>query len=128
MIIGRSVRNLVLSGKYELVWSYILDVENYYNPYEQRRNTIKDWRSIAKIDIAETPDILFLAEQIKDKGVKTKDALHIACAIQAKCDYFITTDKKLLNKSIDGILIVDPIEFIKEREDDNNDDRYGFKK
>lgn len=47
------------------------------------------------------------------KGIKSKDALHLACAIEAECNYFITTDGKILNKSIDNIIIVDPINFVR---------------
>jgi predicted nucleic acid-binding protein len=49
--------------------------------------------------------------------LKPKDALHIACAIAADADYFLTTDKKILNKPIDGIAVVNPIDFIREQED-----------
>ncbi|MCD4693261.1 MAG: hypothetical protein K8R79_10125 [Calditrichales bacterium] len=30
------------------------------------------------------------------KGLKSKDALHVSCAIEADCEYFITTDDKLI--------------------------------
>jgi len=42
--------------------------------------------------------------------------LHIACAIIANCEYYLTTDDKILNKSskIADIKITDPIGFIKE--------------
>ena len=50
-------------------------------------------------------------------GLKPKDALHIACAIKSDCEYFITTDKKLLNKTVEGMKIVNPIDFIDETED-----------
>jgi len=49
-------------------------------------------------------------------GIKAKDALHIACAVHSGCNYFITTDKKLLTKNIDGIRIINPIDFIRETE------------
>ena len=29
-------------------------------------------------------------------GIKAKDACHVACAISASCDYFLTTDDRLL--------------------------------
>ena len=48
---------------------------------------------------------------------KIKDSIHIACAIEAECKYFVTTDDKLLNKIIDNIIIVDPITFIKQLEE-----------
>ncbi|GHV22705.1 hypothetical protein FACS189494_09900 [Spirochaetia bacterium] len=37
--------------------------------------------------------------------LKRKDALHIACAIEAGCDYFLTTDGKILNKHISEIVV-----------------------
>jgi len=47
------------------------------------------------------------------KNIKPKDSLHLACAIEAKSDYFITTDNKILNKTIEDIIIIDPINFIR---------------
>ncbi len=44
-------------------------------------------------------------------------ALLIACAIKSNCDYFITTDIKLLKKDITNIKIIDPINFIREMEE-----------
>lgn len=51
-----------------------------------------------------------------NKGIKAKDALHIACAIKSECDYFITTDMRLLNKNIEKINIINPIDFVRETE------------
>jgi predicted nucleic acid-binding protein len=46
-------------------------------------------------------------------GIKKKDAVHIACALAADADYFITTDKKVLNKNIADIIIINPIDFLR---------------
>jgi len=43
---------------------------------------------------------------------KIIDALHISAAIFLHCDYIITTDRKMLNKEIPDILIVNPIDFL----------------
>jgi predicted nucleic acid-binding protein len=43
-----------------------------------------------------------------------KDALHIAAAIHSQCGYFITTDRKILNKKIDGITVMSPLAFLEE--------------
>jgi len=50
-------------------------------------------------------------------GIKPKDALHIACAIKSGCEYFITTDNRLTNKTIPNIKIINPIDFVRETED-----------
>jgi predicted nucleic acid-binding protein len=45
-------------------------------------------------------------------GIKTKDALHIACAILANSDAFITTDDKILRRyKKSDIKICKPITF-----------------
>jgi predicted nucleic acid-binding protein len=116
------IQKNILTGNYRLVWSYILDFENSQNPFEQRKETIRNWREVASVDISENDQIVKLAEKISKTGIKPKDALHLACAIHAECEYFITTDAKILNKKVDGIKLIDPIEFIKLQEDDGDDD------
>jgi len=53
---------------------------------------------------------------VKEVGIKNIDSLHIACAIQAGADYFLTTDDGILKKAalVQGVRITDPIGFIKE--------------
>ncbi len=108
----------IKEGVYSLVWSYILDYENSRNPYEEKRQAISPWKSIASECIAEESEaILVFAESLSKKGIKTYDALHISCAVFAGCDYYLTTDKKLLNTSIPEIKIVNPIMFVNEMEE-----------
>jgi predicted nucleic acid-binding protein len=107
----------ILIGRHELVWSYILEFENRQNPYTNRRSAIYDWKSIANIHCVETEDIILFAEGLFSSGIKVKDALHISCAIHSNADYFITTDKKLLNTAIPEMKIINPIMFINEREE-----------
>lgn len=111
------VQAKIKEGVYELVWSYILDYENKKNPYEEKRLAIAPWKLIASFCISEeTEEILLFAESLASKGIKTYDALHISCAVAARCEYYLTTDKKLLNTSIPEIKIVSPIVFVNEME------------
>jgi predicted nucleic acid-binding protein len=107
------VQQAILLNKFELVWSYILDYENTANPYFNRKHAIAKWRKVAKIDVDASDSVLKCGKEIMQKGIKKKDALHLACAIEAKCDYFLTTDKKLLRTTFDEIIVVNPIDFIK---------------
>ncbi len=50
-------------------------------------------------------------------GLKPGDALHVACAATAGADYFVTTDKRILNKTIDGVKLSNPVELIRILED-----------
>ncbi len=44
-------------------------------------------------------------------GIKAKDALHVASAIEGKAEYFVTTDDKLIKKIADTpeIIEINPI-------------------
>ena len=107
------IQEEIIQKKYELAWSYIMDYEVFFNPFFDRKNQIMKWKNIAVVDINESEKIIAVANEIMQKNIKPKDSLHIACAIEAECNYFITTDNKILSKSIDKILIIDPIDFIK---------------
>ena len=108
------IQGAILSGKYELVWSYILEFENNQNPYQERRNAIYDWKEYACVFCIENDSIIKFAETLFDKGIKVKDALHIACAVDANADFFITTDKKLINTVIPEIRVINPLIVIDE--------------
>lgn len=101
-------------GKLDLIWSYILEYENLANPYEFRQIVIEKWKHKAKVQIGENKHIVKLAKELTKYTLKAKDALHLACAIEAESEYFITTDDKILNKNskINGIEIVSPIDML----------------
>jgi len=108
------IQTLIDKRELELVWSYILDYENMANPYEFRQLVIQKWKKKATVNIRENENVLSYAEQLVKKDLKAKDALHIACAIEAGCTYFITTDDKILNKNsfIKSIEIINPIDML----------------
>ena len=47
-----------------------------------------------------------------NSGIKAKDALHVACAIEAGCRYLLSTDDRLLKYKHESILLLNPIDFI----------------
>ena len=110
------IQEEVRAGRLKLIWSYILDYENSKNPHEYRKLQIKVWGKYAVIDIKENDEVIEKANSLNLKGFKKLDSLHIACAVIMKCDFFITTDDKILNlsKTLEEIKITDPIGFIKE--------------
>lgn len=111
------IQKKIKEGVYLLVWSYILDYENSRNPYDEKRRAISPWKSIASEYISgQSEKLLLFAESLNQKGIKTYDALHIACAVSAGCNYYITTDKKLLNTPLVEIKVVNPITFVNEME------------
>ena len=110
------IQEEIRSGAYKLIWSYILDYENSRNPFRERKEQIAKWRLYAIEDIAESNEMLGSAEMIRECGIKKLDSLHLACAIHAGAEYFLTTDDGILKKAADiqHIRVADPIGFIKE--------------
>jgi predicted nucleic acid-binding protein len=103
-----------------LAISYISRYENGDSPYSRNKITIEKFfeNAIIFIDIDKANIIEWKATEIMKCGIKSKDALHLACAIEAACDYFITTDDGILKKCKTGeIKVCSPVEFINIWED-----------
>ena len=81
------------------------------------KESIIKWKNIAKFKVIENEEIIQFAENLNKKGIKPKDALHIACAVNSKCEYFLTTDRLLLNKVVPEIRIINPMQFVMEEEE-----------
>jgi len=107
------IQELILSGELMLVWSFVLDYENNDNPFYERKNSISKWKKLSIIDCNLCDKIVNKAKDLLNVGFRQKDASHIACAIYAGADYFITTDKKILNKYVKGICLINPIDFVR---------------
>lgn len=111
------IQKEIKDGLHDLVWSYVLDYEASKNPFIDRKDAILPWRSIAsEIIREESTDIVDTAESLEKQGIKPFDALHIACAKASGCDYFITTDKRLLRVSLPQLQIVNPMQFVVEED------------
>lgn len=109
------IQQQIIDGHLKLAWSYVLDYENAFNPFDDRKNTIDKWRLIAELLILESGNIIENAKEMVTYGIKNKDALHIACAVEAECNYFLTTDDGILNKisSYKEVKIMNPVNFVK---------------
>lgn len=108
------IQNRILNKEIILVWSYILDYENQKNPFQDRKEAISIWKEIANEDVNDLLEDIKISHELTNQGIKPLDALHIGCAIRSKCDYFITTDDRILKKNIKNlaIKIINPVEFI----------------
>ena len=115
------IQEQIRQGKYDLVWSYMSDFENNNNPNIENKKSIQLWENIAKFKCKSIEKILIRGKNIEQKSIRSNDALHIACAVESQCEYLITTDASLLNKKIEGINVINPIDFIRmmEGKDEN---------
>ena len=113
------IQDRVRSGRINLVWSYIWDYENSLNPHKERSEEISEWRNIAKMNEVSNEFLLSRMREYEKNGFKAADALHLSCAVEAKCEYFITVDKGILNKNklIQDVCIINHIAFIEEQDE-----------
>ena len=106
-----NIQSLILDNKIELVWSFILEYENDQNPFVERRKRIEEWQDYAIVDCDLTNEISLKSNELMKLDLREKDSFHVACAIISNADYFITTDVKILNKGINEIKIINPVDF-----------------
>lgn len=60
------------------------------------------------------------AEQLEQQGIKSIDALHVACVEAAQSDYFITYDRRLINRCQTlSLIVINPNDFIFEVANEN---------
>lgn len=114
-----SIQQEIRMGNIKLVWSYMIDLENSANPYEERRDAISKWRSLATKDIEASPEILATAERMNHLGFGKKDSIHLACAIATGCDRFLTTDDGVLKRRllVNEIAILNPLDYVTTHDD-----------
>ena len=109
------IQDKIKNRDISLIWSYILNIENDQNPHDERKLAIHKWQNLSSIYITETSNILANANQLLTFGIKSKDALHVASAIEGDANYFLTTDDRLLlgiakSNMIEGL---NPVDYIK---------------
>lgn len=109
------VQQAIRDGVFQMAWSAVLDLENRANPDPDRREAIAEWRPLAAIDVDMSHTVETDAERILSFGIKPMDALHLASALNARADWFLTTDKGILRKAkyCPGIMIADPVDFVR---------------
>lgn len=116
-----AVQLLMATGVVQYVWSKALDYEISFNPFKKRRDAINWWKTGAVEYVEINEELISRGEQIETMGIKPKDALHLASAEKANCDFFLTTDKGILKKvrELGGMRILNPVQFISEEYDEN---------
>ncbi|MEH2013807.1 type II toxin-antitoxin system VapC family toxin [Nostoc sp.] len=104
----------------ELVTSSVLEYENSRNPFPVNQQSMEQYLQIATLRVLLDENIRVRAKQLEQQGIKAIDALHVACAEASQSDYFITCDKRLINRC-QGLTLkaINPTDFILDMEDDN---------
>jgi predicted nucleic acid-binding protein len=106
------------SGQAALVSSDALEFEMERNPYPVRKAHSLDILARSQSIIRLTAEIESLSWTFTQTGLKPLDALHLACAVEAKIDYFCTCDDRFLRRAraiqTGTSKVVSPLELIGE--------------
>ena len=114
------ILNLIESRQIESVNSSVLIYETKKNPFPIKRQAIELYLKKATLKQTVSETIRQRAKQLETEGIKPIDALHVASFEASNSDYFITCDKRLLNRC-QGLAIpaINPIDFIEELDNEN---------
>jgi predicted nucleic acid-binding protein len=103
------------SGVLTLTASGVHDVEDARNPHPDRRAFVAHVLALATY-LPSGPDVLRLAHDYRQAGMAPLDALHLAAAVQARVEYFCTTDDALLRRGRQAgtrsTTVVSPLELV----------------
>ena len=108
------IQKLIAENDVNMVSSVFLEYENDANPSSTRKKAIKNFLPLAKEHVDKREDVVSIAQEINAKGIKPIDSLHLASAIYADCDFFITTNDELLAYKDNRIRVINPTDFRNE--------------
>jgi len=116
------VQHLMRTGAVEYAWSDMLSLEVGDNPVLLRREKILGWVVGAFANVEITDEVRKDSRELMRRGLGNADALHLACAVAADCDWFLTVDRGILKKvgEFKGTHVANPVDFILEY--DHEDD------
>jgi predicted nucleic acid-binding protein len=107
------------SGEWQWVSSAVVSYEVDNIPNQERRNRVKELLRGAKEVFPLSNGAVERGEELKGLGLKTYDALHVACAEQAQVDVLLTTDDRLVrttarNRRTLKVSVKNPLTWLQE--------------
>jgi predicted nucleic acid-binding protein len=109
------ILQMIETELFKLVSSSVLEYENSRNPYPIKQEAMNRSLKMAQLRQEVNEPIQQRAEQLEHNGLKAIDALHVACAEAVESDWFITCDKRLINRCSGLTMkVVNPVDFVLE--------------
>jgi predicted nucleic acid-binding protein len=104
----------------ELISSSVLEYENNRNPYPVKQEVMGRYLQLAEFRQEVDKAIRQRAEELEQNGLKAIDALHVACDEAVNSNYFITCDKRLINRCLELTMkVINPADFVLEMSSDD---------
>ncbi len=108
------------ANEIDLIWSFMHEDENMLCPFPERKHEVLRLSDICTKRIAPNQEILKLARSLQQQeSLEPKDAIHVACALKADAEYFLTCDDKLLKhaRKLDTTtVIMNPVDYVRQEE------------
>jgi len=98
----------------QLVEAYeVLEFENSRNPFAHRKGWVSFYLGLAK-DYQELDEsIRKRALVLESQRLEPFDALHLACAEEARAEYFITCDDRIIKRyQGEALKVMNPVNFV----------------
>jgi predicted nucleic acid-binding protein len=109
------ILQMVEAKTVELISSSVLEYENSRNPYPIKQEAMSRCLQLAKLRQEVDEAIRQRAEELEQNGLKAVDALHVSCAEAVNSDYFITCDKRMINRCSGLTMkVMNPADFVLE--------------
>jgi predicted nucleic acid-binding protein len=89
----------VVAGRLICLNSDILRLEVRRNPSTAERERIDDFLTRCADAVAESAEVLHLAQALQQLTLRVHDALHLVSAAVGRADYFLTCDDRLVNRA-----------------------------
>ena len=121
-LLNDNFEDIVVWGRKQDLTPMLVNEKRVEKPLEikldNKRRQVEDLYDAMELSqITYTPEIKQRALELKQFNIKDMDALHLSFAESTDIDYFITTDRLLINASKRAnlrIKVINPIEFIME--------------
>lgn len=114
----QEIFNLAEKDQIQLVWSFMHQDETLLCPFPARKEEALRLAVLCKLRLGPKPEIRRLAETFQSQDpVSAKDAIHLACAVEIKADYFLSCDDRLIkraNKLNLGLAVMNPVDYVRQ--------------
>ena len=104
-------------GAIRLVWSFMHEDETALCPFTERKHEVVRLSTLCKVFVEPEEEVHRLAQSLQQTWkLAPKDAIHLAGAVFAKADFFLTCDDDLIKRTNQlalEIVVMNPVDYLK---------------
>ena len=105
-------------GECQLVWSFMHEDETILCPFPERKYEAMRLSTLCQVRVGPEEEIRELAKSFQRRAkLSAKDALHLACAVYAEAEMFLTCDDQLLKRAKKlklEIARMNPVDYVRQ--------------